>query len=131
MAAMNTTKRRVWQRQDQVNRRHDDRVDPATEVACDAANDQPERRRQEDAEEAHGERNARAVDHPAVNVAAEVVGAEGMVPRAAFLPHRGQLARAQVLLVGGILGDHRRKEGCKDDDAQQDDPDDAAAVAPE
>ena len=73
------------QRDDQVERRdaeqqlgaaHDHRVGHAAEVPGDAAEQQPERERDQDADQADRERHLTAVEQPRELVAAERVGSE-------------------------------------------------------
>ena len=55
---------------------HDDGVRRAGEIAGNAADDHAERERQQDADDADGQRNLRAVKQPRKNIAPELVGAE-------------------------------------------------------
>ncbi len=80
------------------------------------------------------ERDARAVDDAAEVVAAQRVGAERVFPRAGRSPDRFDQAIAEVLCVGIMRRDQRRKEGDHCDEqnpgTSQQKPDMAQRAAP-
>ena len=91
---------------------HQDVVDAPARIARDEADDDAERAGQADGDHAHEQRDARAVDEPAQDVAADLVGAEDV----AAVEAGGLQALGDVLLVRA-----ERREALGEDRGEQDD----------
>ena len=107
---------------EEIDRARDETIDPAAVVAGDeteqTADDQGDRRRQK----SHRERHAGADDHSAEEIAAERIGAHGML-------QAGLLQHPEVVVVGMIGREHRAED--RDERQQRDDDqtDDRLALA--
>src|SRR3972149_4833773 len=72
-----------------IGEAHQHAVDPAAEEPRGKADHDPDRARDRDGQETHGERHTRAMQEPAEHVAAQLVGAERTAPAAASERRRG------------------------------------------
>jgi hypothetical protein len=98
----------LGEREQDVDQAHQDPLEPAAGVAADEAEQQAAGERDADRDHADLEGQPGAVDDPAEQVAAEVVGAEPVL-------RRGRLeARPGAHLQGIIRRDRRREEGTQD-----------------
>ena len=90
---------------------HEEIVGPAAAVAGPEPDGHPQDRRHHHGGEPDPQRDARAMEEPAQDIAAQGIGAEGMCPVPAVEPHgRGQPTE-QVILHGVPGGQDGRQEG--------------------
>ncbi len=121
----------VGEGQHQVDNRHNDRVHPPAYVAGDGPKDHSQTGCDQHTEKANRQRDPGTIDEAAEQVAAQVVGAQGVFPTAFGAPNRRHLGCAQVLFQR-IIGGNERGEKCRKDHHQEhQQADEAAAVAPQ
>ncbi|MEZ5864423.1 MAG: hypothetical protein R3D25_10295 [Geminicoccaceae bacterium] len=98
------------ERQQRIHEAHDDVVGAPARIARHEANDAADDERQDDRDEDHLERDLRPVNQAREDVAADLVGAQGMCP-GRRCDHR------LVVDLGRVMGcEHRRQRGAEDDD---------------
>ena len=117
--------RQSRQRKKEIGQPHQCRTDPASRHTGDGADDRADEDRDEHGGEADGERDAAAVEHPREQILAEVVGAEGMLPR------RPLQRRGEIDLVDRNAPDQRPDQDCQDHHAENAAAGDGKPVAPE
>src|SRR5919204_608907 len=116
-------------RQHHVHAAHDQRVDEAADVARDRAEDEADREADRDRDDPDDEREPRAVEDPAVHVAAQLVDAEPvLVRRPGAAAARDQ---EQVLLLRRVGREQRRERRRDDEDQDEDGAEDRRGVAHE
>ena len=113
--------------------RGDDEVDSKVDAAAEVAGDETERRADQAGDQHHRQadqqRDARAVERAGEIVAAEVVGAERMRPRALLEPHRRDQPVVEVLRVGIVGGEQRRQQRHRHAEAEQHEAGNQAGMA--
>ena len=108
-------------RQDEV----DQEIDAPAPISGGDSERRPDRARDEDRDEANQKRDPSTVDQAGEVVAAELVGAERMLPGAARIPDRRHEALAEILPSRVVRRQQRRQDRGEEDDEKD------AAAGPE